>query len=332
MAEIHEQLNFAGLDSLVRVAEAGPNPRAEVKRIMAAHQALAELADEDIAFCHSGLCQTALPHSRPGSDDALWKRSSGRFHLIVAPGVFVEKNGEARRVGVPYGSRARLIMLYLQSEGVKSRTVSLGNSMSAWIRSLGLQVSGGPRGNIGAIKEQSLRIARSEFTLQWSEARHDGDQVIIRDQRIVDGLSLWENFDRTKWSAEVFLTNKFHDHLREHAVPLSNHAIAYLAGNSFGLDLYTTLAYRLPRLDKSLMLSWIKLSEQFGSDIGSSRHFAQRIRAVMPKVLDVYPDAKVDVTRKGLLLQPSKPAVPYARVGFAGTRLHLIGSKTGRSR
>ena len=42
---------------------------------------------------------------------------------------------------------------------LEDRTVSLGPSMSAWIRSLGLPVTGGPRGTIQAIREQSLRIA-----------------------------------------------------------------------------------------------------------------------------------------------------------------------------
>ena len=62
----------------------------------------------------------------------------------------VDDGRVSRHVGVPYGSHARLIMLHLQSEGLKSRTVSLGPSLSAFLRSLGLPVSGGPRGSIVA--------------------------------------------------------------------------------------------------------------------------------------------------------------------------------------
>jgi len=117
-------------------------------------------AAEDLAFLHSGLAQTCLPHSRPADDRGVWRRQSGRFSLLVQPGVIDDGRG-VRHVGVPYGSRARLIMLHLQSEGLKSRTVSLGPTLSAFLRSLGLPVSGGPRGSIVAIREQSMRIARS---------------------------------------------------------------------------------------------------------------------------------------------------------------------------
>ena len=42
---------------------------------------------------------------------------------------------ERRGVGVPYGSRARLIILYLQSEALKtqSREVELGKTLHAWL-------------------------------------------------------------------------------------------------------------------------------------------------------------------------------------------------------
>jgi hypothetical protein len=177
MAEIHRQLMLFGADALRRTASAIPEPRErrrELGLIDAASAAMSELAEDDLAFSHSGLCQTCLPHARPASNDLIWQRSSGRFHLMVSPGVVRGADGRAARVGVPYGTRARLIMIFLQTEGVKGRTVSLGPSMSAWIRSLGLPVTGGPRGTIQAIREQSLRIARCEFTLQWTAPRRRG--------------------------------------------------------------------------------------------------------------------------------------------------------------
>ena len=76
--------------------------------------------------------------------------------------------------------------------------------------------------------------------------------MIIRDQRLVSGLSLWqgqEDGDGPGWSATVELTSEFHEHLRQHAVPLARDAIAHLKDNSLGLDLYTLLAYRLQRLE-----------------------------------------------------------------------------------
>ena len=324
MAEIHRQLLLFGAEELRRHAasiEDLNERRRELDRINAASAALGEAIEDDLAFSHSGLCQTCLPHARPTSNDLIWQRSSGRFHLMVSPGVVRSPEGRASRVGVPYGTRARLIMIFLQTEGVRSRIVSLGPSMSAWIRSLGLPVTGGPRGTIQAIREQSLRIARCEFTLQWTARSETGaDETIIRDQRLISGLSLWhgqEEGNDMPWQATVELTREFHEHLCEHAVPLVRDAIAHLKDNSLGLDLYTLLAYRLQRLEQPLLLRWQTLAAQVGSDTGRTSHLAQRVKAVLPDVLAVYPDAEVEVVRHGLRLLPSKSPVPRTLVnGF----------------
>ena len=137
-----EQLEIFGLDGATRLAIAGGVTRAEknrlVRRVEVTHELLSALPTvDDLAFLHSGLCQTCLPHSRPTSNQAVWTRSSGRFSLMVTPGIIDDRPASARQkqptpedletmyVGVPYGSRARLILLFLQSEGIKSRTVSL---------------------------------------------------------------------------------------------------------------------------------------------------------------------------------------------------------------
>ena len=44
-------------------------------------------------------------------------------------------------------------------------------------------------------------------------------------------------------------------------------------------------------------------------------HLAQRVKAVLPDVLAVYPDAGVEVVRHGLRLLPSRPPVPRTLVG-----------------
>ena len=331
MEEIHRQLALWGSETLIRNAHAIPSlseRRREIRLIEHASAVMGELSEDDLSFVHSGLCQTALPHQRLVSNDAIWQRSSGRFHLMISPGVIRNKDGQAVRVGVPYGTRARLIMIFLQSEGVKSRTVHLGSSMAAWVRSLGLAVSGGPRGTIQSIREQALRIARCEFTMQWEAANpQNGSQTIIKDQRLVSGMSLWaapEDGHDEKWSATVELAPDFHSHLREHAVPLAKDAIAFLKDNSLALDLYTLLAYRLQRLDRPILMRWSMLAQQTGSDVVRSSHLAQRVKSVLPDVLGVYPDAHVELTRYGLKLHPSRPPIPKTMV--KGMRLAVSGA------
>jgi hypothetical protein len=316
MMRITKQLELLGLEGARRHAMAEGGTRAEkirlVTRVETAHEVLSALPTaEDLAFLHSGLAQTCLPHSRLPDDQEVWRRQSGRFSLVVEPGR-IDDGKVSRHVGVPYGSRARLIMLHLQSEGLKSRTVSLGPSLLAFLRSLGLPVSGGPRGSIVAIREQSLRIARCSISMQWfvdrNEAGEERKQIV--DTRIVDGMELWRSASGEEWCGTVELSERFHEQLREHAFPLDRRGIAHLAGNSLGLDLYALLAYRLPKLQREMHLRWSTLQAQIGSNERQTFNLAYRIRASMPDVLTAYPHARIDLTPHGLLLKPSPPAVP----------------------
>jgi len=338
MRNLKDQLEIFGVQEVLRRAELEPvavgEKRRAIRRIETMHEMMTELpGSEDLSFLHSGFCQTCLPHSRPADDSHVWRRTAGRFSLIVSPGFIQDdKPGThasagsgVRYVGVPYGSRARLIMIHLQSEGVKSPAVNLGRSLSAFLRSLGLSVTGGARGSINAIREQSLRIARCGITMQWSEDKADGSRrIVMADTRIVEGLDMTYSQSGEDWSSVVHLSQAFHEHLKEHAVPLDKRGISYLSGNSLGLDLYCLLAHRLPRLTNNLHLRWMALQSQIGSTEKAGFSLAQRIREVMPDVLTAYPDAKVEVTSHGLLLKPSLPAVPKTMVkGF-----RLLDSRT----
>jgi hypothetical protein len=88
--------------------------------------------DTDIGYLFSGWAQAALPHRRL-PDDMAWQVTTDRVTLIVQPGLRPAANGTPVSVGVPYGSRARLILLYLQTEAVRTNTreVELGRSLHA---------------------------------------------------------------------------------------------------------------------------------------------------------------------------------------------------------
>src|SRR3954467_14919337 len=83
--------------------------------------AAAYMADEDsgIGFLYSGWCQAALPHRRL-PDEQGWQITGERVTLIVEPGMKAGPAGKPIHIGVPYGSRARLILLYLQSEALRT--------------------------------------------------------------------------------------------------------------------------------------------------------------------------------------------------------------------
>src|SRR3954464_5816963 len=115
MPDVGTQLEIFGLDGARRLAEASGTSQREksrlLRRIDVAHELLSELpAGDDLSFLHSGLCQTCLPHSRPAENHAVWQRRSGRFSLTVQPGTCDFGKGAAY-VGVPYGPKARLILI-----------------------------------------------------------------------------------------------------------------------------------------------------------------------------------------------------------------------------
>jgi len=342
MDDPRTQLQLFGLEETLRRASASR----QVRRVERTHVLLSEMpAVEDISFLHSGLCQTCLPHSRPRSNRDAWRRVSGKFTLLITPGVLdapqepPKTAGGKRRqaptlldqeslfVGVPYGPKARLILIYLQTEGVRSPVVQMGESLSAWMRSLGLAVTGGERGTLRAVREQVLRIARCSFTFQWSSQDGDGESTRVTDTRLVEGLDLWRGInDASRWPREVVLSEAFHAHLREHAVPLDKRAVALLAANSLGLDLYALFVYRLPRLRDRVLLRWSGLQEQLGAE--DPTNLSRRVKTVMPQVLTAYPNAKVEIVRHGLILSPSLPAVPKTQV----QGLSIVGGRSGANR
>ena len=157
MINLTGPLELLGLDETkqrVTAEGATPNERKRLlRRLEVTHELMSELpAAEDLSFLHSGICQTCMPHSRLVENHAIWRRRSGRFSPTVQPGRWTSARGEPRYVGVLYGPKARLILIHLQTEGIRSRAVSLGPSPSAFLRSLGLPASSGPRGAIGAIR------------------------------------------------------------------------------------------------------------------------------------------------------------------------------------
>ena len=135
MAEVHRLLMKHGKDVVLRME---PD-----RAVVEAASAYMTAEDNDIGYLFSGWAQAALPHRRL-SDDAAWQVSTDRVTLIIQPGLRPNPHGNPISVGVPYGSRARLILLYLQTEAIRtnSREVELGRSLHAWLRRLEIPIGG----------------------------------------------------------------------------------------------------------------------------------------------------------------------------------------------
>jgi hypothetical protein len=78
------------------------------------------MADESqrIGISYTGFCLTSLPHKRL-PDEQTWEKKGHRVTLWVEPGRMKTRD-KVVTYGVPYGARARMILLYLGSEGPRA--------------------------------------------------------------------------------------------------------------------------------------------------------------------------------------------------------------------
>lgn len=290
-------------------------------REMVAHErrALVDIAAEvlgdetgRIGIAYTGFCLTSLPHKRL-PDDQAWERRGHRVTLLVEPGRM--RIGRTTRLyGVPYGARARMILLYLQTQAVRtgSREVELGRSMRDWMERMGISVGGE---TARALREQAARISACSLKFFWDDA---GDAEGWAAGRILAGGMRFhahmasEDGQGSLWEDRVLLDEVFFRALKEHPVPLREAAIRELRDRSLSLDLYVWLAYRLHRLDKRTPISWPALHGQFGAGFRELRHFRPRFAEAIAAALAAYPEARVDMDESGILLHPSRP--PVARL------------------
>ena len=108
MAEVHRLIVRQGVEEARRQALT----KHERSVVEAAYQMLSEDADR-VGFSYSGFALTCLPH-KPKQED-VWRREGHNLTMLLQSGV--DRAGKS--LGLPYGSYARFILLFLQSEAVK---------------------------------------------------------------------------------------------------------------------------------------------------------------------------------------------------------------------
>ena len=281
------------------------------------------------AFLHSALCAMSLPTKRPKDDTLPIVREDGRYALAINPRPVLQNvDGKSvmRSLGVPYGAYPRVALIYLLSQAVtkQSRDVYLGRNFTEWMRRLGYQtVSYGPRGTANLMREQVDRLLACEWQIRWDGTDAGDNAFAVRDVKISNEYA--GTLDRNgSFAREIRMSEAFYSHLVDHAVPLNEVAIRELKGTPTALDLYTYLAYRLPRIssERGQTISWDQLAKHLGNEADTKR-FRQTVRDTMQLVSAVYPNANVDFSGRKVVLHPS-PAPMERRL--VGPHLRLVGA------
>ncbi|WP_043367431.1 replication protein RepA [Belnapia sp. F-4-1] len=298
MAEIHQLILTHGIDEARRQA-ASAHERAVVE---AAYQVLAE-ETESIGFTYSGFALTSLPHKE--QQEMVWRREGHNLTLVLQSGT--DRLGKT--IGLPYGSYARFILLFLQSEAVKtgSREIELGRSMQVWLGRMGLSIGGN---SYRIVKEQAKRISVCRLTFFGM----NGDQEVLRNGGFVEGAITMTGISTSPdqpslWQDKVRLDEAFYKALREHPVPVSEGALKAIGPRSMSIDVYIWLAYRLHALKRDTDVSWSALYSQFGAGFKRLRAFRAQFLESLQLSLAAYPEARVTVSETGVTLHPSRPAI-----------------------
>lgn len=268
------------------------------------------LADETqrIGISYTGFCLTSLPHKKL-PDSMTWEKKGHHVTLWVEPGR-MKSNGATITYGVPYGARARMILLYLQTQAVRtgSREVALGRSMRDWMERMGLSVGGE---TARGLREQAARISACTLKFFWENEQQEG---WARGAIVTSGLrfKIPESNQGTLWEDRVVLDEVFWKGLREHPVPLLEAAIRQLHDRSMSLDIYIWLAWRCHQLGKGTPISWPAIHAQFGGGFKQLKHFKPSFLEALAAATAAYPEARVSVGDAGITLYPARP--PIARL------------------
>jgi len=303
-------------------ARVAPKRPSRVKqRLIDASAEISLSPAEKITYQHTVLCQTGLPYRNPGADVRRWERQNGRAFLEIEAGRAIHpEQGRFVDLPLPFGPKARLILIHLNSEAIRTGqpVIEVEDSMTAFVKRL---LRSDPNGReIRTFKDQLGALSASMIRL----AVTDGERAFQVDTKVVTAFDLWfpkNSNQRIFWPSTVRLSQDYFDSLGRHAVPLDERAVAALAHSAMGLDIYTWLAQRLHRVPdgKPQFIPWPALHGQFGHSYSRLRKFREVFLTTLRAVQTQYPDARIEADRRGLLLRNSPPPVSQ--------RLHLVSHK-----
>ena len=274
-------------------------------------------ADPDLGFMARLLALCSLPRTNPGNR-IRYVRRNGPYTLGMTAGV----NNK-----LPYGNLPRLILAWVSTEAVRtrSRVLILGPSLSEFMRALGIYSSGG--GNAGIkLRNQMRRLFGCTVQLTYQD--EDGEQFV--NSPIAARGKYWWNPNNNSglpgWNSTIVIGEDLFNEIIRHPVPLDMNTLTALKRSTLGLDLYLWLTYRTFALRAPLRLSWQQVYGQFGRhpDKASDKNTVQMFRRAalreLKKIKLAWPGLSYSTAPGVLILYPSTPVIPPAP-----EPLHLVG-------
>jgi len=307
-------------EGLVREQQARDEKNARLALLSPVARRREEVRDElaepfqskDRYHVHSVLALCGLPYKKPPEGQGDYVREYGRSSLVVQAGYLKDPNtGKMVKQGLPYGPKSRLLLLHICTMALRQNTheIEVADSMSAFIRELGFEVTGGARGTIAQFKEQLHRLAASRMQIGlWRGAK----TTTISTQPI-EAFDVWLPSDpdqRMLWNTKLYMDEKFFRTLKDHALPVDIRAMRAFAHSAKQIDIVLWLVSRLNNMDRVTPISWDSLKDQFGREITSrDRKFRQSFADDIKAIQEVYPNLRLGLSEKGITLYPTDAKV-----------------------
>jgi hypothetical protein len=268
----------------------------------------------EIAFMVRQLVQCTLPHKNPGNVP-IWIRTNGNLKLKIRP--YIDDAGQAL---YPYGVIPRLLMFWIVTEVTRtqSRHIKLGSSLDSFIKAVGLnpRTGGGKRGDAKRLHLQMERLFRAVISFE----NEGDDHKRWVDMQVAPDGELWWDTKRTTqdtlWDSWIEIGERFHQAIIAAPVPVDLRALRGLKRSPLALDLYALLTYTAfsaSRKGQTRTIPWNGLHAQMGGDYAELWHFRPKVISALRKIRLVYPALKVESTEDGLVVRPSKAAIPPTR-------------------
>jgi Plasmid encoded RepA protein len=269
------------------------------------------------------LVQATLPHTAPRGQPPEWSRQNGNLTLAIRPGYKTDRaTGKRVCLGYPYGTIPRLVLFWITTEALRTRSarLELGASLAGFMRALGLNPDNGSigakRSDARRLREQMERLFRATISFEITEAK---SQRWLDMQIAPEGEMWWDFHDPAQqglWLSWIELNPRFFQAITNAPVPVDMRALRALKRSPLALDLYAWVSYRAfvaAQSGRTQFVTWEQLMGQLGTDYVHVQHFRAKAKAALRKIQAVYPGLLLGGKQGGIEILPGASAVPPKR-------------------
>ena len=274
--------------------------------------------DRNIGYMHSIMMQCFLPHNKLPDGVNRYQTNHGKASLVIKSDELAntDRVGEFEQQHVPWGSKARLLLPYINGQAIikKDPKIDLGKSMRAFLRELGKSVEG----RTGKEYTQQIKnIGAAQFILgEWKE-----EGTSTKYARMCKEMNFWIDKDEnqhTLWTPEMKLSQEYFEAISQRPVPVDLSHLDKLTRSTRRMDIYSWLSYRLPVIKphKEVKVPLHGLHPILAPEIMLYDDFKCKFKKDLVGISKVYRDFNVGVEKNLLVMRHSKPPIAPKNLYF----------------